>query len=123
MTEKRPENRGLDELVKRTLADDLPADVAAAMRERIDRFRAGTARDERRTAAWAWLFRRSVWAVLSVLMLLSGIFLQGAKARNPLADRISLIKAEFARSESAPRPGITSEIRDVDPDGRPLKRS
>ena len=91
MTEKQYEGTGLDDLLKRSLADDLPADVAAGMRDRINRFRAGTMRDERRTAAWAWHLRRSAWAALSVLMLVSGSLLQGLGSGNPLAERISLI--------------------------------
>ena len=111
MTAKKHEVTGLDGLLKRALADDLPADVAAGMRDRIDRFREGTMRDERRTTAWAWLSRRTVWAILSVLMLLSGIFLQGSRAPSPLADRITQVKAEFGSTESGWRPGATPEIR------------
>lgn len=120
MNPKQHEGANLDELLKRALSDDLPADVAAGMRDRIDRFRAGTTRDEGRMAAWAWFFRRSVWAVLSILMLLSGIFLQASRSRNPLADRISVIKTDFARSEAARPPGVAFENREIAPDGRPL---
>lgn len=120
MTEGKHEGMDLDDLLKRALADDLPSDVAAGMRDRIDRFRAGTIMEEKRAAAWAWLFRRSAWAILSILMLLSGIFLQGSRSRNPLADRISLIKAEFASAESARRPGVTPEPPVITPDGSQL---
>ena len=122
MTAKQRDVKGLDDLLKKALADDLPADVAAGMRKRIDRFRAETAGDERPAAAWDWLFRRGVWAVLSVLMLLSGIFLQGAGSRNPLAERISHIKAAFASIEPARRSGATPENRVIPPDTSPLKR-
>jgi hypothetical protein len=81
-----------DDLLRKAFPDDLPADVAAGMRERIDRFRAGKTRHRMPPAAWAWLFRRSVWAVLSILMLAAGILLQGERASSPLADRISAIK-------------------------------
>lgn len=122
MTAKQHEDTGLDDLLKRILADDLPADAAAGMRARIDRFRAGMMEDEREAPAWAWLFRRSAWAVLSVLMLLSGIFLQGSGTRNPLADKISLVKAAFAGAEPARSPDVSPETRETAPDGSPLKR-
>jgi hypothetical protein len=95
MIPKRETDRGVDELLREALHDDLPADVAAGMQERIDRFRAGKTRerDSPRTAgAGAWLFRRTVWAALAILLLVAGILLQGARASSPLADRISAIK-------------------------------
>jgi hypothetical protein len=122
MTAKKQEGRGLDDLLKRSLADDLPAGVAAGMRDRIDRFRAGTIRDEKRTAARAWFFRRAVWAALSVLMLVAGGLLQGLGSRNRLADRISVLKAEFSSLDSTRLPGVTPEIRVISPDGSPIIR-
>jgi len=122
MTAKKQEGHGLDDLLRRALADDLPADVAAGMRDRIDRFRAGTVRDEKRTAARAWFFRRTVWAALSVLMLAAGGLLQGLGSRNRLADRITQIKVEFASLESTRRPGVAPEIRRATPDGSPIIR-
>ena len=95
MIPKRETERGVDELLREALGDDLPADVAVGMRERIDRFRAGKTResDRPRTAVpGAWLFRRTVWAALSILLLVAGILLQGTRASSPLADRISEIK-------------------------------
>jgi len=122
MTAKKHEGTGLDDLLKRALADDLPAEVAAGMRDRIDRFRDGTMRDERRTAVRAWLSRRAVWAALAVLMLISGGLLQGLGSRNPLADRITLIKAKFSSVESDRRPGVASGTRVIAPDISPVKR-
>jgi hypothetical protein len=101
MTEERKENmnRDLDELLRNALADDLPGDVAAGMRERIARFRAeklaGPA-PSAPSAAWAWLFRRRLWAGLSILMLIAGLLLQGGKPRSALAERIAAIKTEYA---------------------------
>jgi hypothetical protein len=108
MTEERKEtmDRDLDDLLRNTLADDLPDDVAAGMRERIARFRAeklaGPA-PSAPPAAWAWLFRRSLWAALSVLMLVAGFLLQGAKPRSPLAERIAAVKTEFASLDTTRR--------------------
>lgn len=99
----RDDDRGLGDLLKRALADDLPADVEAGMRERIRSFRAGTAGGGGRASAGAWLFRRSAWAVLSVLMLIAGFLLQGLGSRNPLAERIALVKAEFSAFETTRR--------------------
>jgi hypothetical protein len=82
----------VDELLRQALPDDLPAEVAAGMRERIARVRAARTGNAARAAAWAWLGRRSVWAALSVLLLAAGIILQGGKASSPLADRISALK-------------------------------
>ena len=92
MIPKRETDRGVDELLREALRDDLPADVAAGMRERIDGFRAGKTDGRAPAAAGAWLFRRTVWAALSILLLVAGILLQGARASSPLADRISEIK-------------------------------
>jgi hypothetical protein len=122
MTAKKHEGTGLDDLLKRALADDLPAEVAAGMRDRIGRFRDGTTRDERRTAALAWLSRRTVWAAIAVLMLISGGLLQGLGSRNPLADRIAVIKAKFSSRESDRRPGVTPELRLISPGGSLLER-
>lgn len=102
---KRPE---LDELLRRALADDLPPEVEAGMRRRIATFReakaeAGAESRARAAAVRAWLFRRSVWAVLSLLLLAAGILLQGGKASSPLADRIAALKTEFASLETTRR--------------------
>lgn len=93
MTDKNKSGFDVDDLLRRALADDLPADVAGGMRRRIERFRAGATEKSAPAAAWAWLFRRSVWAALAVLMLVAGFLLQGARSRSPLADRISELKA------------------------------
>ena len=90
-------SKDMDEVLRKAFADDLPADVAAGMRERIRSFRAGKAKGEAASReAWAWLFRRGVWAALSILMLVAGILLQGAKASSPLANRISSLKSAYA---------------------------
>jgi hypothetical protein len=104
-------NKGLDDLLKKTLADDLPAEVEAGMRRRIAYFRSAKMKDEGRATAWAWLFRRSAWAVLSILMLVAGILLQSLGPHTPLAGRIARVKTEFASGE-LPRPaGLVSEAR------------
>lgn len=92
----------IDDLLRRALADDLPADVEAGMRRRIALFREAKAR-ERDAAGRAWLFRRGVWAAVSLLLLAAGILLQGGKASSPLADRIAAIKTEFASLEPTRR--------------------
>jgi hypothetical protein len=94
----------IDELLRKAFADDLPEDIASGMRRRIENFRAAKRGGEApaqggRTAAWAWLFRRSIWAALSILLLVAGILLQGGKASSPLADRISAIKTQYASLE------------------------
>jgi len=96
MTVQHKDDTNMEDLLKKAFADDLPAEVAAGMRQRIERFRSGKARGEVPSAAWAWFFRRSVWVALSILMLFAGILLQGAKSSSPLADRISALKAEFS---------------------------
>jgi hypothetical protein len=103
-TKRDPE---MDDLLREALADDLPADVAAGMRAGIERFRAATTRGESpkadRGAVWAWLLRRGVWATLSIILLIAGILLQGAKSSSPLADRISEVKTQFASLETTRR--------------------
>jgi hypothetical protein len=108
MTEERngDMDRDLDELLRNTLADDLPDDVAAGMRERLARFRAEMptgAASLAPSAAWAWLFRRRLWAGLSILMLIAGLLLQGGKPRSPLAERIAAIKIEYASLDTTRR--------------------
>jgi len=93
----------MDELLRKALADDLPAGVAAGMRDRIVRFRAGKMDEGATSTAGAWYFRRSVWAALSILMLLAGILLQGGRSSSPLAERISEIKTEFVNIETPRR--------------------
>jgi hypothetical protein len=122
MTANKRERTDLDDLLKRALADDLPADVAAGMRERIARFRSAAAGEKERAAAGAWLFRRAVWAAVSVLMLVSGILLQGSASRSPLADRISRVKAGFAAVEPGRGPGFASSGRTAVPDLSPVTR-
>ena len=92
MSRQPPSSTRMDDLLKKIFADDLPADVAAGMRGRIERFRAGRSEADVRATAWAWFFSRSLWAALSVLMLVAGILLQGSKSRSPLADRIATVK-------------------------------
>jgi hypothetical protein len=55
-------------------------------------------------------------------MLVSGILLQGLGSRNALADRITHIKAEIARAETARQPGLVPETRLIDRDTSPLIR-
>ena len=99
MTSKHPNGTSLDELLKRVLADDLPPDVAAEMRDRLDRFRTRTTGNGKRIPIRASFFLKSAWAAFSVLILVSGGLLQGRGSRNPLSDRISLIKTFLAVSE------------------------
>jgi hypothetical protein len=103
MTDHKDEK--MDDLLREALADDLPSDVAAGMRERIERFRAEktTRSAEPSAAAWAWFFRRGVWAALSILMLVAGILLQSGRASSPLTDRISTVKAAYAGLETPRR--------------------
>jgi hypothetical protein len=103
MTGKKNKGKDMDDLLRRALADDLPADVAAGMRERIEQVRARDMKDGVPPIAWAWFFRRSVWAALSILMLVTGILLQGARSSSPLADRISSIKMAYASLETIRR--------------------
>jgi hypothetical protein len=119
MSLKNREDAGLDELLKATLADDLPDDVAAGMRDRIAAFRAGTAKEEKGSAASAWLFRRGLWATLAIGMLIAGFLLQGLRTRSPLADRIALIKMEISTPEPARPIDLDSESRRVVPENRP----
>jgi len=102
MIEERNKGADVDGLLRKALADDLPADVEAGMRRRIALFREAKAQ-ERGAAGPAWLFRRGVWAALSLLLLAAGILLQGGKASSPLADRIAAIKTEFASLEPTRR--------------------
>ncbi|MGB7294585.1 MAG: hypothetical protein WBC70_03275 [Candidatus Aminicenantales bacterium] len=97
--------RKMDDLLRKALADDLPPDVAAGMRERIESFRRGRMMKVAGppARARAWLFGRGVWAALSILLLAAGILLQGKKTSSPLADRISSVKAAYASLETPRR--------------------
>jgi len=99
MGSKKPD---VDDLLRRALADDHPEEVAGGMRRRIERFRETKMEDEaagRSAAAWAWLGRRSVWAAISVLLLVAGILLQGGRSSSPLAQRIAALKTQYASLE------------------------
>ena len=98
MTSKRPNGMDLDELLKRALADDLPPDAAAQMREGLARFHKRTVRREDGAAFRTPLFQKTAWAALSLLFLISGGLLQGRGSRNPLSNGISLIKTRLAVS-------------------------
>ncbi len=103
MTSERREIPELDGLLQRALSDDLPVHVAAGMRARVALVRAEKQGEGAQQAPWAWLFRRSVWAVLSVLILVAGILLQGANASSPLAKRIASLKTTQAAVEPTRR--------------------
>ena len=109
MTEERNKGADIDGLLRKALADDLPADVAAGMRAKIERFRAEKMKDgaesagTSQAAARAWLLRRGVWAAISILMLIAGILLQGRGSSSPLAERIAKIKTEYANLEQTRR--------------------
>ena len=95
----REVDRDLDDLLRRALADDLPADVEAGLRERAARVRAGAERP-----AWsARLSPRAAWAVLSVLALVAGFLLQGSGTGSPLAERFAAVKAGFATIDTTRR--------------------
>lgn len=118
MTSKRPNGTDLDELLKRALADDLPPDAAAEMREGLARFHKRTARREEGAASRAPLFRKTAWAALSLLFLISGGLLQGRGSRNPLSNGISLIKTRLAVSgELAAAESMFCSVRVRRPDG------
>lgn len=118
MTSKQPNGPDLDELLKRAMADDLPPDVAAGMREGLARFRERTARREDGVASRAPLFRKTAWAALSLLFLVCGGLLQGRGSRNPLSDGISLIKTRLAVSgQLAAAESMFCSVRLRRPDG------
>ena len=122
MTLRHEDDAGLDGLLKKALADDLPADVEAGMRERIVCFRAEKMQDEKRALGWAWLSRRIAWAAASVLMLVSGGLLQGLGTRSPLSERISMVMTENSEIESSRRTGVIPETRQVAPEKQPARR-
>lgn len=99
MNDQRNDGPDLEELIRASFPDDLPAEVEAGMRERLRRFRADPSRVAKPPAAWIFLSRRAVWAALSILMLVAGILLQGAGTGSPLADRISSVKTAYASLE------------------------
>lgn len=118
MTSRHQNDAGLDELLKSALADDLPPDVAAGMRDRLARFRERTTPRERREASRAPLFRKTAWAALSLLTLVSGGLLQGWGSRNPLSDGISLVKTRLAVSgQLAAAESMSCSVRVRRPDG------
>lgn len=103
MIKRKREDAGLDDLLRKALADDLPPDVRAGMRERVDRVLAEKRAAARPAAARTWVARRPVWAAVSILMLLAGILLQGKKPSTPLVERISSLKAAYANLDRTRR--------------------
>ncbi len=119
MNSRPQDDTGLDELLKKVLADDLPADVETGLRGRISRFRVEAKDTElalRRTRP-RW---RIVWAAASVLMLVSGGLLEGLQTRSPLAERISSVMTAVSEIESTRRPGSRPEIRLISPERAPV---
>ena len=121
MTSRHQEDTRIDDLLRKALADDLPAGVEAGLRDQIARFRADVIQDEGRPVARVWIFRRGVWAAVSVLMFVSGCVLQGIGSRNPLADRIALVKTGLSSVESTRRSGDTPEVRTTAPEREPVR--
>jgi hypothetical protein len=91
MNPEQPDKEVLDNLLKGALADDLPPDVAAGMRDRFDLFRERKIGPGHRSVIPGVLFWKSAWAALSVLVLVTGGLLQAVGSRNALADRVSAI--------------------------------
>ncbi len=105
------EERDVGALLKRVLADDLPAGVAAGMRERAERVRRG---EEAALRAWGLRLPRGAWAALSILMLVLGSLLQGLGAPSPLASRISLLGTRAAlatRLDAATSMSCSASVR------------
>jgi len=103
MTDQRQHITDVDDLLRRACADDLPDDVAAAMGRRVDAFLAGARVEQRTMSSRAWILPRFAWAALSILMLIAGLLLQGAKASTPLAGRIASVKTAYANLEETRR--------------------
>lgn len=117
MSAEYPDGTALESLLTKALADDLPPDVAAGMRAGIERFRVRAGRNERRPRAAAFLFRRTAWAALSILMLMSGGLLQGLGSRTPLADRLSalgILRAVSIRLAAAESMSCSARVRQPD---------
>ncbi len=91
MNTKRPDGDDMGALLRKALADDLPPDVAAGMKNRIERFRERATRNRRLIAVPAVPFGKGAWAALSALVLTAGGLLQALSPRNFLADRVSAI--------------------------------
>jgi hypothetical protein len=126
MIAKQGGNMNMDDLLKNVFTDDLPADVETGMRARIVRFRAGATQNEEPTVSWVRRIPRSAWAILSALMLIAGILLQGLGSRSSLAESIAHIKAGISSSESHRQPegsGLTTHFHWQAPEGRPASYS
>jgi hypothetical protein len=121
MISRHQEDTRLAELLRKALADDLPAGVEAGMRERLDRFRAQTTKDEDRAEGRTRRRWRIAWAAASVLMLVTGSLLQGLRTRGPLAERISSVMTELSEIESTGQPGETQGIRVIGPEREPAR--
>jgi hypothetical protein len=103
MTDHQKAIASINDLLRQACADDLPEDVAAAMSRHIGAFVAEAQVRQRAGSTRTWLFPKFVWAAISILMLLAGVFLQGARVSSPLADRISSLKSALAGLETTRR--------------------
>jgi len=103
MIDQSKDVTNVDDLLRRACADDLPRDVAAAMSRQIEAFSAEAPAGRRTLLSRAWPLPRTAWAALSILMLVAGILLQGARAPSPLADRISSLKTASANLQPTRR--------------------
>jgi hypothetical protein len=109
----------IEDLLKKTLPDDLPPEVAAGMRDRLDRFREQrTGRDRRPSSLFPFLVPRGAWASVSLMMLVSGGFLQALGARSPVADRLSAIRtSEVVARRLAAAASMSGSVRILRDDG------
>jgi hypothetical protein len=86
----------IDELLKKTLRDDLPAEVGVSMKRRLDQFRRSLEDRTQENQRPAWILRRP-WIILgraalaaaAVLLIVLGFSLSGPGRRSILSDSVT----------------------------------
>jgi len=119
MNRKPRSDEPWDDFLKAAMPDDLPAEVAAGMRARIAEFRADIIRAEERPVRRIRIPLKGAWAALGILLLVVGSLLQGFRSRTPLADKISLLKADISNREPARSAAPAPADREIPPEDRP----
>ena len=87
----------LDNLLKRTLKDDLPSDAEARMNRQLLRFKRTLDRTERlpEPNEWLWIrgsFRKEILAVASAAMIILGLVMQLSSSQSVLAHSIEQLR-------------------------------
>lgn len=122
MKKENSNDLGINNLIKKTLKDDLPLDVESSMKKQLTLFRKKmeqSAPQHRMEIGKAfgrlfqgegppwiqWMFKKSILASVSIIMVALGGFLQISGSHSALAESISLLETSVLVSDQVSRIG------------------